>query len=115
MFTEQDVCNLQLAHDHLHLASELINQLMEAKRMDLTMQMVSFLSEAKQDADLGVAAVDRGDAAGASSLAKHAERAVTMAEKYMNWREANSSSGVDSSAAAHAMYLGTREEGEGAA
>jgi hypothetical protein len=67
-FTRLDHDALQLAQDHMHVAAELINGVMERRRLDLSMQMVSFLSEAKQDADLG-------------------ERAVTMAEKYMGWTE----------------------------
>jgi hypothetical protein len=68
MFSQDDHDALQLAQDHMHVAAELINGVMERCRLDLSMQMVSFLSEAKRDADLG-------------------EREIGMAEKYMGWSE----------------------------
>lgn len=86
-YTEQDHADLQLALDHMHLASELVNGVMERRRMDLTMQMVSFLSEAKHDADLGVAVVAEGDPAEAPPYLEAAERAIGMAGRYMNWSE----------------------------
>lgn len=68
MYTTEDHEALTLAHDLLHWASELVNGVMERNRQALTMQMVSFLSEAKRDADLG-------------------ERAVEMSERYMDWKD----------------------------
>ena len=67
MFTAEDPADLQLAQDHMHVAAELINGVMERRRKDLTMQAISFLSEAKQDMDLG-------------------ERAAGMADRYLNWK-----------------------------
>ena len=84
-YTNQDHQDLELAHDLLHWASELVNGVMERNRTDLTMQMVSFLCEAKRDADLG-------------------EREITMAEKYMQWSGASTASTVDSSAAADMQW-----------
>lgn len=66
MYTEQDHADLQLAHDHLHLASELINGVMERRRLDLNLQTLSLLSEAKRDAD-------------------NADREAGMAGRYMGW------------------------------
>lgn len=65
---DQDHEDLQQAHDHLHLAAELINGVMERRRLRSSMQEISLLSGAKQDAD-------------------NADREVTMAEKYMDWKE----------------------------
>ena len=67
-YTDQDQADLQLAMDHMHVAAELINGVMERRRQDLTMQVVSFLSGAKQDADMGA-------------------REIDMAERYMGRRE----------------------------
>jgi hypothetical protein len=68
MYTAQDHADLELAQDHMHLAAELINGVMERRWLDLSTQMISFLSEAKQDADLG-------------------ERATRMADRYMGWQK----------------------------
>lgn len=68
MYSEQDHRDLTLAHDHMHLASELINGVMERNRMGTPLQAISLLSSAKQDADNG-------------------EREIGMAERYMQWRE----------------------------
>lgn len=68
MFTPADHQDLILAIDLMSWASELVNGVMERRRLDLTMQAISLLSEAKRDADLG-------------------ERAAGMADRYMNWAE----------------------------
>lgn len=68
MYTTEDHEALTLAHDLLHWASELVNGVMERNRLALTLQMVSFLSEAKRDADLG-------------------DQQLNMAERYMDWKE----------------------------
>lgn len=61
-----DLSDLELAHDHMHIASELINGVMERNRIGTPLQAISFLSEAKRDADLG-------------------ERAIEMGERYLGW------------------------------
>lgn len=63
-YSERDSTDLQLVHDHLTTAAELISELMDRHRMDLSMQTLTFLAGAKQDADL-------------------ADREVGMAKKYM--------------------------------
>jgi len=68
MFTAEDHAQLELAMDLMHWAAEVINGVMERRRKDLTMQAISFLSEAKRDADLG-------------------EREVRMADKYLNYKQ----------------------------
>lgn len=68
MFTVKDHADLLLATDLMSWASELINGVMDRHPHDLTMQVVSFLCEAKRDADLG-------------------EKAVDMADRYMEWKE----------------------------
>lgn len=68
MYSEADHADLHLAHDHLHLAAELINGVMDRRRLQSTMQEISLLSGAKHDADL-------------------AEQELGMAEKYMGWRD----------------------------
>lgn len=68
MFTVKDHADLLLATDLMSWASELINGVMDRHPHDLTMQVVSFLCEAKRDADLGI-------------------QQTGMADKYVQWQE----------------------------
>lgn len=82
-----DASDLRLAHDHLHLAAELINGVMERRRLQSTMQEISLLSGAKADADnADRVLVGDGDPKRAADLTAHADREVGMAERYMRWR-----------------------------
>ncbi len=66
-YAARDHADFQLAHDLLHWAAELINGVMERRRLESTMQEISLLSGAKRDADV-------------------ADQELRMAEKYMEWR-----------------------------
>ncbi len=67
MYSDRDHADFQLAHDLLHWAAELINGVMERRRLESTMQEISLLSGAKRDADV-------------------ADKELRMAERYMNWK-----------------------------
>lgn len=68
MYTPEDHADLALAHDLMAWSSELVNGILERRRLDLNMQALSFLNEAKRDADLGISQVD-------------------MADRYMQWKQ----------------------------
>ena len=53
MFTRQDHDELLLATDLMSWASQLINGVMDRRRLDLNSQAILCLCEAKHDADLG--------------------------------------------------------------
>lgn len=68
MRTARDHADLELAHDLMRWASELINGVLERNRIGTPLQAISFLSGAKQDVDL-------------------ADRETGMAERYLGWRD----------------------------
>lgn len=68
MYGPADHDDLELAHDLMAWASELVNSVLERNRLDTPLQAISLLSGAKQDAD-------------------HSIREIDMAERYMGWRE----------------------------
>jgi hypothetical protein len=67
MYSAADHADLELAHDLMHWASELINGVLERSRIGTPMQALAFLSGAKADVD-------------------NADREATMAERYMQWK-----------------------------
>lgn len=69
MYAERDHEDLALAHDLAHWMAELINGVLERNRIGTPLQAISFLSGAKQDAD-------------------NADREVSMAERYLEWKDA---------------------------
>lgn len=67
MYGIVDHQDLELAHDLLHWASELINGVLERNRIGTSIQALSLLAGAKQDVD-------------------NADREATVAERYLQWK-----------------------------
>lgn len=85
-----DLSDMELAHDLLHWASELINGVLERNRIGTPLQMISFLSGAKQDADVADAILTGGEVAEALPHVAVADQELKMAERYAGWREGES-------------------------